>query len=64
MSTKVDTLKDIYSEIAGDEVVVERQQDVGSREPIESPDDPGVEVSHYVREDGLQDALEGLEGED
>ncbi len=64
MSTKVDSLKDIYSEVAGDEVVVERQEDVGSREPIQSPDDPGEEVSSYVREDGLDDALEGLETED
>lgn len=61
MSTNVDSLRDLYVEVAGDETLTEQQEDVGSREPIESDEDPADEVSKYARENGLEEALEGLE---
>lgn len=61
MSTQVEALRDLYVEVAGEETVTERQIDVGSRDPIEKESDPSDEVTQYVRENGLEDALDGAE---
>lgn len=64
MSTQVDSLRSLYMELAGEEVIVERQEDVGSREAIDPDDDTQREVMNYVREDGLADALDGADNDD
>lgn len=61
MSTQVEALRDLYVELADEATLTEQQEDARSREPIDSADDPGGEVTQYVREDGLGDALEGSE---
>lgn len=63
MSTRVESLRDLYVELTDEQTLTEPQVDVGSREPIDSTDDPGEEVTDYVREDGLSDALDGAEME-
>lgn len=63
MSTKVDSLRNLYVEVAGEETLTEQQEEIGSREPIDASDDPADEVSRYARENGLEEALEGTEVE-
>lgn len=63
MSTQVQSLRDLYVDVAGEETLIDRQREVGPREPINASDDPSDEVSDYVRAHGLDDALEGAETE-
>lgn len=60
MSTN--SLRDIYLDVADEETITERQEETPSSEPI----DEGVaeleeSVSAAVLEDGLDDALDGVE---
>ena len=62
MSTDVDSLKEVYLNVAGDAPVIEQQQEEPSRDPVDTTQaDLEEEVSAFAREHGLDDALEGLE---
>lgn len=62
MATKTDTLREIYLDVAGEETITEEQEEEPSRTPIsEGETDLEREVSSAVLEDGLDDAVDGVE---
>ncbi len=62
MTTNTDDLREIFVNVSGVETVTERQQEEPCRDPIEDHDaEREAEVSAFVGEDGLGDALEGLD---
>jgi len=63
MSTETDSLRELYRNVADDEVLTEAQEEDPSRDPIDA-DAREVEetVSELTQQSGLTDALEG--GED
>ncbi|MDY6818547.1 MAG: hypothetical protein SVG88_07795 [Halobacteriales archaeon] len=62
MSTDTSSLKDIYLDVAGDDPITESQQEEPSHDPIEESEAAmEEEVSTFVQENGLDDAVEGAE---
>lgn len=61
MSARVEALRDLYVEVAGTDTVTDAQEDHGPYEPIEDEATLSEEVSGYVREHGLDGALDSLE---
>jgi len=61
MST-TESLRDIYLEVAGEETITERQEEDTLRAPIgRGETELEEEVTQALREDGLDDAVEGME---
>ncbi len=62
MSAKTDSLKDIFINVAGDETLTESQEEDPSREPMDERDQ-SVEnqVITAAKDDGLEDAVDGIE---
>lgn len=61
MST-TESLRDIYLEVAGEETITERQEEDTSRDPIDAgATELSAEVTQVLREDGLDDAVEGID---
>jgi len=64
MSADTDSLRELYVDVAGEEVLTESQEEEPSHDPIESPEaELGAEVSAVARQDGLEDAVQGAEVE-
>lgn len=62
MTTKTDSLRNLYLEVAGDRPIVETQEQEPSRDPIgEDESELEAHVSTVLREDGLDDAVDGVE---
>jgi division protein CdvB (Snf7/Vps24/ESCRT-III family) len=59
MSTKTESLRDLYMDITGEEATTEPQQESPSHDPIEEQDaDLERSLSTVTREDGLEDAVD------
>lgn len=64
MSTKTESLRDLYLDVAGEETITESQQEEPSHDPIEAGEtELEAKVSEFVREDGLEDAVDGADVE-
>lgn len=64
MSVDTDSLRDLYLDVAGEEVLIEPQQEEPSHDPIEGPEAKlEADVSAVARQDGLDDAVRGAEVE-
>jgi hypothetical protein len=64
MSVDTDSLRELYIDVAGAEVVTESQQEDPSHDPIgRSEAELEAEVSALVRQDGLDDAVRGADVE-
>lgn len=62
MPSKAEQLRSLYLDLAGEETITESQLDEQNRDPVESSDAAlTAEVSGYLREDGLEEALDGVE---
>lgn len=62
MSTKTESLKSIYLDIAGEQPLTERQEHGPSHDPQEEPDiSREHELASITRTNGLEDALAGAE---
>lgn len=62
MSTNTESLRDLYLKVAGDQPIVETQEQDPSRDPVgEDESELEAEVSTLLREDGLDDAVDGVE---
>lgn len=62
MGTNADELRDLYLEVADEETITESQEEEHNRDPVDTADAAiEAEVSHYRRNHGLDDALEGSE---
>lgn len=65
MSAETDNLRELYLNVAGEETVTEVQAEEPSRDPIDATEiELEAEVQAFTREDGLGDALEGVELDD
>ena len=59
MSTKTESLRDLYMDVTGEEAITEPQQESPSHDPIEDQDaDLERSLSAVTREDGLTDAVD------
>lgn len=64
MSTSTESLRDLYLEVTGEETITETQEEEPSRDPIgEGETELEREVSTLLREDGLDDAVDGVDVE-
>lgn len=64
MSTDTADLRQLYLDVAGEETVTESQEEEPSHDPIEESEfELEAEVQAFTTQDGLDDALEGLETE-
>jgi len=64
MSVDTDSLRELYIDVAGEEVLTESQQEDPSHDPIgRSEAELEADVSALVRRDGLDDAVQGAEFE-
>ncbi len=64
MSADTDALRDLYVDVTGQETVTERQREGHSHDPIEGRARTlQEEVSEAVTDDGLDDAVEGIEAD-
>lgn len=62
MSADTEALRQLYLDVAGGETVIEQQEEEPSRDPIEESESRlEAEVQSFTTQDGLDDALEGLE---
>ena len=62
MSTDTESLRDIYLDVAGEETITESQEEEPSHDPIEEGESElEAEISSMLREDGLDDAVDGAE---
>jgi hypothetical protein len=62
MSTKTESLRDLYLDVAGAETITESQREEPSHDPIEDGGtELGAEVAEFIREDGLEDAVGGAD---
>lgn len=62
MSTGTTSLKDIYLDVAGDDPITEAQEEGPSHDPIEEREAAmEEEVSSFVQDNGLDDAVDGAE---
>ena len=64
MSTRTESLRNLYLEVTGEETITETQEEEPSRDPIgEGETELEQEVSTLLREDGLDDAVDGVDVE-
>lgn len=64
MSVDTDSLRELYIDVAGEEVLTELQQEDPAHDPIGRAEaELEAEVSALVRQDGLDDAVRGVEVE-
>ena len=62
MSSKAEQLRSLYLDLAGEETITESQLEELNRDPVDSTEAALTEeVSGYVREDGLKEAIDGVE---
>lgn len=64
MSTRTDALGDLYVEVTGTETVTESQDAAPSHDPIDGDEEDLDAVATAAAEDGLDDALGGLDAVD
>lgn len=63
MATNTQSLRDLFLEVTDNETITESQEEGPSRDPIGASEAAvGEEVSTFLQEDGLDDAVEGAEG--
>lgn len=62
MSTDTDTLRDLFVDVAGAETITEQQEANQSHELHDDESELAEAVSTFIREDGLDDAIEGADG--
>lgn len=62
MSTSTESLRNLYLDVVGGETITESQHEEPSHGPIEEGESElEAEVSAFLREDGLDDAVDGAE---
>lgn len=62
MTGKAAELRELYLNLAEDETITESQEQVPNHDPVDATEAAiESEVIDYRREDGLDDALEGIE---
>jgi hypothetical protein len=62
MSAETDSLQELYREVTDETVLTESQEEVSSRDPVEEEDVAlRRDASAVAVNDGLEDALEGVE---
>lgn len=65
MSTKTDSLRELYLDITGEGTITESQEESPSRAPVEEEEaELERELSEFLQRDGLTDAVEGAENGD
>jgi len=61
MATNTESLRDLYKDVADEEIITERQREQPSHDPIGDGEEALGETVSAVVEDGLDGAVDGVE---